>query len=79
MALTTDYSGRILHGQKRDYHLDAPLNGGSGGEGRIYTLQGDSSLVAKLYHEDRYVKAPHDRAYQKRKLEAMLKLKFDPR
>ena len=44
MALTTDYSGRTLHGQKRDYHLDAPLNGGSGGEGRIYTLQGDSSL-----------------------------------
>lgn len=79
MALTNDYSGRTLHGQKRDYHLEAPLHGGSGGEGCIYTLKGDSSLVAKIYHEDRYVKAPHDRAYQKRKLEAMLKLKFDPR
>ena len=77
MAVKKDYSGMTLRGRTRDYRLEKA--GGSGGEGCIYTLQGEPALVAKIYHEDRYTTAPKDRAYQQRKLEAMLKLKFDPR
>ena len=51
----------IYFGTKSNYNLGTEIK--AGGEGTIYTVEGNSALVAKIYHANVLSTELHDKLY----------------
>lgn len=71
------------YGKHRNIYIlkDAPMAGGTGGEGSVYEIEGNSNLVAKLYHSKKFTPLPNggdSRQYLYEKLLTMLDQPVNP-